>query len=90
MIDLIGDIHGHTDKLEQLLLKLGSAKCENFEKVIQREKNVCHYPAEIVKYHFPDVRNYDRVGSMKLMNLAHNVRFLSCGIQLENLPDTQI
>lgn len=26
MIDLIGDIHGHADKLEQLLLKLGYAK----------------------------------------------------------------
>ncbi len=57
MIDLIGDIHGHADKLEQLLLKLDYAKCEKFKKLIQREKNVCHYPAEIVKYHFPDVRN---------------------------------
>ena len=26
MIDLIGDIHGHADKLEQLLLKLGYNK----------------------------------------------------------------
>ena len=26
MIDLIGDIHGHADKLEELLLKLGYAK----------------------------------------------------------------
>ena len=26
MIDLIGDIHGHSDKLEELLLKLGYAK----------------------------------------------------------------
>ena len=27
MMDLIGDIHGHADKLEELLLKLGYAKC---------------------------------------------------------------
>ena len=26
MIDLIGDIHGHADKLEELLLKLGYVK----------------------------------------------------------------
>ena len=26
MIDLIGDIHGHADKLEKLLLKLGYKK----------------------------------------------------------------
>jgi len=26
MIDLIGDIHGHADKLEELLLKLGYTK----------------------------------------------------------------
>lgn len=52
MIDLIGDIHGHADKLEQLLLKLGFEKCENFEKEIQRVKDVCHYPAETVKFTF--------------------------------------
>ena len=28
MIDLIGDIHGHADKLEELLLKLGYTKCK--------------------------------------------------------------
>lgn len=29
MIDLIGDIHGHADKLEELLLKMGYAKSKN-------------------------------------------------------------
>ena len=30
MIDFIGDIHGHADKLEELLLKLGYSKPNNF------------------------------------------------------------
>jgi len=38
MIDLIGDIHGHSDKLEELLLKLG------YEKITK------HTPIQTGKY----------------------------------------
>lgn len=37
MIDLIGDIHGHADKLEELLLKLGYSKQKNFYSHSERK-----------------------------------------------------
>ena len=37
MIDLIGDIHGHADKLVQLLEKLGYSKQNNYYAHPERE-----------------------------------------------------
>jgi len=34
MIDLIGDIHGHADKLEELLLKLGYKKVTELIRIL--------------------------------------------------------
>jgi len=48
MMDLIGDIHGHADKLEELLLRLGYAKHKGITRVFIRVLKGWSYLWEII------------------------------------------
>jgi len=39
MIDFIGDVHGHADKLEELLLKLGYSKSSGVYSHADKKKS---------------------------------------------------